>query len=545
MKKPFVTLTISLILLFFTTTASIAANQDVIINEIGASEPSGYEWIEIYNRGSQPIDLNGWKFTEDFSDTKPNGTNHNLNFSSTSILNPDQYAIIAQDQNKFKEKYPSFSGLLIDSSWGSLNESGEKIELKDANSNIIESFTYLEAKNYSLERIDTNSNDYTNTNWKEHANSNTLGTQNSNNTFVQDMSNQTQSSTNPQQITNSQDSALESTISNSQNSNFSLADSISADAGENIIALAGQEISFDASKSQGNISLFEWNFGDGQTAKERTVKHKYDFPGKYIAVLTVLNSQATSQSQITVTIHPSGVYINEFLPSPANQDDQEWLEIHNSNNFPVNLSDWKISDNSKTKSFILPQNTFIAPQGYLALTKQTIKLSLNNESDSIKFFYPGDILIEEISYNKAAKGQSASKNQNGDFIWSQTPTPGQPNIFTAKTSSNQQSSINNRQEVSARDANTYKLTIQNNSKIVTAYFVSRNLINFAKAQTVEEDNTFDSDTSQESNDKNIAGADLSANIYKYSTNRHLFAKIFLILATMGIFALMWQTMKRK
>lgn len=540
MKKSFIVLIISLFLFFFTITASIAANQDIIINEIGASEPSGYEWIEIYNRGSQPVDLNGWKFTEDFSDTNPNGTNHNLNFSNNSILNSDQCAIIAQDQNKFKEKYPSFSGLLIDSSWGSLNESGEKIGLRDANSNIIESFTYLEAKNYSLERIDANSNDYTNTNWKEHANSNTIGTPNS--TLQNSSSIITNQNTNSDQNQQTSENII---INTSTTSPQSQTPSLIANAGENMIALIGQEITFDASKSQGDISSFEWNLGDGQTAKEKVIKHKYDFPGKYIAVLTVLNSQATSQSQIAVTIHPSGVYINEFFPSPANQDAQEWIEIHNSNNFPVNLTDWKISDNSKTKSFILPKNTFITPQSYLVLTKQTTKLSLNNDSDSLKFFYPGDIPIEEISYNKATKGQSASKNQNGDFIWSQTPTPGQPNIFTNETPLNQQSSINNRQEVSARDANSYKSIIQNNSKIVTADFVSRNLINIAKAQVVEENIATDSNASQELNDEKMTDTDPSANIYKYSTNRHLFAKIFLILATMGIFALMWQTMKRK
>lgn len=41
-----------------------AANSDIIINEIGAYEKDGFEWIEIYNKGIESVDLEGWKFYE-------------------------------------------------------------------------------------------------------------------------------------------------------------------------------------------------------------------------------------------------------------------------------------------------------------------------------------------------------------------------------------------------------------------------------------------------------------------------------------------------
>ena len=34
----------------------------VIINEIGALEPSETEWVEIYNKSTVTQDLTGWKF---------------------------------------------------------------------------------------------------------------------------------------------------------------------------------------------------------------------------------------------------------------------------------------------------------------------------------------------------------------------------------------------------------------------------------------------------------------------------------------------------
>lgn len=342
---------------------------------------------------------------------------------------------------------------------------------------------------------------------------------------------------------NDQQPTSENIISTTQNTGFNSPISeqnsnLSADAGENIIALINKEITFDASKSQG-ASKYEWNFGDGQTSKEKVVKHKYSFPGKYIAVLTVSDDANSSQSQITATIYPSGVYINEFLPSPVNSDD-EWIEIYNSNNFPVNLSDWKIKDSS-TKSFIIPQNTFIAPQNYLVLTKQITKLSLNNDTDSVKLFYPEDILIEDIGYQKSKIGYSASRTQDGSFAWSQTSSPGQLNIFSNETSL--KPSSRNSQQVSESNTDISNKIINNSSNVVADSFISRNLITVAKAQTVQE-NIIPEYGIENPNHITESSITPTANISKYSTNKNIFTKLFLILATMSIFALMWRVMKK-
>lgn len=546
MKKPYIALTVSLFLFFFTTATSLASNQDVIINEIGASEPQDYEWIEIYNRGTNPIDLSGWKFVEDFSDTKPDGTSHNLNFpNNNAILGAGQYAIIAQNATKLKEKYPSLNSLLIDSSWGSLNESGEKIGLKDTGGNFIESFIYIEAKNYSLERIDANSNDYANANWKEHAGSNTLGMQNSNLVPTQNTTGQTdQPSINDQQTTDNQNSDS-SGISNSPNYKFKIQNSITAYAGENTIALAGQEIIFDASKSTGDITSYEWNFGDGQISKEKIAKHKYVFPGKYIITLSVSDGFSKSQTQITSTIHPSGVYINEFIPSPIEKDPGEWIEIYNSNNFPVNISEWKLKDSSKSKGFSIPQNTFIAPKSYLVLSKDITKISLNNNTDTLQFLYPEDILIEEIKYEKAKEGFSASRNQDDIFIWTQNPTPSGPNIISSNNTSSSTSA--NIQNVQASSVNINNALIKNSRIIVSENNIVKNLINSAKAQTVEEQKieqlaqNENSDTMINARNDNGLSANIGENL---KTKNNPMMKIILILATVGIFALMWQALKK-
>jgi len=153
---------------------SFAANQDIVVNEIGAFEAQDYEWIEIFNRGGAAVDLTDWKFYE-------NETNHGLTaFRGDFVIEPGEYAIIANKGDKFAERYPNFSGTIIDSSWSNLNESGETIALKSGDGANIESFSYISASNYSLERVNPNLADYTSANWQEHSSGNTAGLQNSN-----------------------------------------------------------------------------------------------------------------------------------------------------------------------------------------------------------------------------------------------------------------------------------------------------------------------------------------------------------------------------
>jgi hypothetical protein len=153
---------------------TFAASTDISINEIGAYESSDHEWIEIYNKGGEVVDLTGWKFFED-------GTNHNLTaFQGDFIIEPGEYAIIADVASNFQIDYPGFIGTIIDSAWTTLTESGESIALKDASGNIIESFTYIGAPDHSLERVDPSLADYTLSNWQEHSSGNTAGSQNSN-----------------------------------------------------------------------------------------------------------------------------------------------------------------------------------------------------------------------------------------------------------------------------------------------------------------------------------------------------------------------------
>lgn len=150
-----------------------AADADILISEIGGYEKSDHEWIEIYNKGIAPVDITGWKFFED-------GVNHGLQqYRGDLVIEPGEYAVIADVASITASDYPAFTGTLIDSSWSTLAEAGEQIGLKDKNGGTIELFTAIPFVAFSLERKDLSASADQASNWKEHSSGNTIGRANS------------------------------------------------------------------------------------------------------------------------------------------------------------------------------------------------------------------------------------------------------------------------------------------------------------------------------------------------------------------------------
>ncbi|MFA6136263.1 MAG: lamin tail domain-containing protein [Candidatus Paceibacterota bacterium] len=107
-----------------------ASISGIIITEImynPEGTDSDREWIEIHNSNSSPTDITGMYFNE-------NDTNHRIEATQGMlILNPNQYAVIADSPPTFLLDFPNYSGTLIDSSF-SLNNTGESLKLRNGES---------------------------------------------------------------------------------------------------------------------------------------------------------------------------------------------------------------------------------------------------------------------------------------------------------------------------------------------------------------------------------------------------------------------------
>lgn len=106
---------------------------------------------------------------------------------------------------------------------------------------------------------------------------------------------------------------------------------------------------------------------------------------------------------------------------------QEWIEIYNDADSITDISGWQLDDMaSGSSAFIFPKNTLIAPKSYLVFSRQTTKIALNNDKDSVRLLLPDGILFQEINYEKPPIGKSSTRTDEG-FVWN-FPTPGAPNI---------------------------------------------------------------------------------------------------------------------
>lgn len=151
-----------------------------------------------------------------------------------------------------------------------------------------------------------------------------------------------------------------------------------------------------------------------------------------------LETEEDTQPQILkeeTKTYPTGILINEILPSPRGSDEtEEWIEIFNENNFEVDLSDWKISDTAgKITTFIFPVGTKISAKGFLVLNRPTTKITLNNDGDGLNLIQPNGNIIDKVSFEKAPISQSYNKMESS-WVWSDSLTPGSENVIPAEES---------------------------------------------------------------------------------------------------------------
>lgn len=159
---------------------AFSVNGQVIINEImynPLGNDTNSEWIEIYNNGTEIVNLTGWKFFEA-------NTNHGLSLGQGEMtILPNEYVIIVQNVQIFLSDYSQYSGKIIDSSWSDITNSLEKyFAIKNSSGEIVDEIVYypLAKEGKSIELINFNLDNNISSNWNASLNVNgTPGKQNS------------------------------------------------------------------------------------------------------------------------------------------------------------------------------------------------------------------------------------------------------------------------------------------------------------------------------------------------------------------------------
>ncbi len=142
----------------------------IIINEINYnSSPdliSG-DWLELYNKSNEPVDLSGWVFMDSEND-------HIFNIPDGYILDSESYVVLCNNDTNFRQIYPETYNYLGNFLFG-LGNNGEAIRLFDENMQIVDVVAYddvdpwpgsADGEGSSLELIETSLDNSIAENWR-------------------------------------------------------------------------------------------------------------------------------------------------------------------------------------------------------------------------------------------------------------------------------------------------------------------------------------------------------------------------------------------
>jgi CotH protein/lamin tail-like protein/concanavalin A-like lectin/glucanase superfamily protein/Big-like domain-containing protein len=97
--------------------------RDIVINEIMYNPISGDdndEYIELYNRGSNPVNVGDWRFVDGINFVVPANT----------VINPGGYLVIAENRTNLLARYPGLNpNLVVGDYGGQLANGGERVAL--------------------------------------------------------------------------------------------------------------------------------------------------------------------------------------------------------------------------------------------------------------------------------------------------------------------------------------------------------------------------------------------------------------------------------
>jgi len=179
------------ITLFVTSSTNLTASfsmdsayaKEIVINEINYNSADDFDtgdWIELYNRSDQSINISDWFFSD-------SDDNHKFIFPAGSVLESGAYLVLVEKDSAFTARFPDVKNHMGETGFG-LNGSGEFMKLVNEEGQIIDSLTYddnlpwpVEADGLgaTLELIDPKSDNSQGENWKASLEHGTPGMQNS------------------------------------------------------------------------------------------------------------------------------------------------------------------------------------------------------------------------------------------------------------------------------------------------------------------------------------------------------------------------------
>ena len=427
---------------------------DIVINEIMYAPSSGEpEWIELFNKTSNVINLKNWKLS-DASTTVTITT-------QDRFVDANSFLVISRDSSILN--FYNVPSQIITANIPALNNTGDAVVIKDALGIKIDSVSYLPTwggniSGKSLERIssDALSNDPVNWGSSTSIKKATPGIVNSITPKENDLTISSFKSENDYGIIGVEIlfAVVVKNIGLNTLSNYTI--NLFRDANKDSIAQQSELISSRNGLiiNPQDSSLFNFNtsdFIDGNNIFISIVDAAIDDD-------TTNNFSYKSIVGVSINEVRDDIVINEIMYAPTSPQ-PEWIEIYNRSNKTIDLKNYKIADAADTVK-IISQSTILNPNEFFVIAKDTLIFNyyninsgfvlssfptLNNTNDKVILLDSLNRTIDSLFYsstwggsnNKSLERVDANSSSTDSSNWKTSTsifnaTPGTFNSVTQK-----------------------------------------------------------------------------------------------------------------
>lgn len=384
----------------------------VVINEIawmGTAESHLCEWMELYNTGSDEVDLAGWGMYEQGGEI--------LVISLTKKISPGGYYLVERFTPSCPDAVPGVAADDSEAFGGAgLNNLGEHLVLKDSQGEAVDGIDALGG--WPAGDKDT----------KETMQRSGAGWITASPT---PRAPNAGSSTPPPTPTPASPPLASPPPAPPPASAPPPAPSLRADAGPDVTALAGtivtfRGIAYGLDGKPLDTARFLWNFGDGSTQEGKAVIHVYHFPGSYRVNLSVSSGEYAGSDWLTVTVAPPRLVVSEVGPG-----ENGFVEIYNGSDQAVDLTGLLLTDNFQ-KIFRIPSRTIASAGGAVVIPNITSGL---NPVSTLTISDARGVILDAAAFASRLPAGGSWERTEGGFVNSSAPTPGQ---YAATTPSKSQ-----------------------------------------------------------------------------------------------------------
>lgn len=352
---------------------------DVVINEIMYAPSTGEpEWVELFNRTNQPVNIKRWRF----SDAANTVTITQLDI----FIEPNSYIVLTADSSILN--FYSVPVPIIRFNLPALNNTGDNVVIKDSLGLIIDSLTYLPSwggntGGRSLERFSVDNSSTDSSNWATSSGiiKATPGRINSITPKDDDLAISDFTSILPYAIIgdNIEFNIKVKNVGLNNSANFTL----------NLY----YDINLDSIPQQNEllVSFPQNGIISGDSIEVNYITNQFDVGDNYYIALIDVSVDDDSSNNIAFTkvigvqVNEirNDIVINEFMYAPQSPE-PEWIEIYNRSSKIIDLKNYKIADNNDTVR-VVTLSVILNPGDYFVIARDTSINSFYNIPSQITY----------------------------------------------------------------------------------------------------------------------------------------------------------------